>query len=60
LKAIRDDETHEAVPFLLVTAESQKDNVFEAARAGVSNYIVKPFTADILQKKMETIFKNQG
>jgi two-component system chemotaxis response regulator CheY len=60
LKAVRDDEAHGAVPFLLVTAESQKDNVFEAARAGVSNYIVKPFTADILHKKMETIFKNQS
>lgn len=57
LKAVRGDPKLKEVPFLMVTAESQKENVLEAAKAGVSNYIIKPFTADILQTKMEAIFK---
>ncbi|RMD86313.1 MAG: response regulator [Candidatus Dadabacteria bacterium] len=56
LKQVRADEKYSKVPFLMVTAEAQKDNVLEAAKAGVSNYIIKPFTADILQQKMEAIF----
>jgi two-component system chemotaxis response regulator CheY len=57
LRAVRADEKLKALPFLMVTAESQKENVLEAAKAGVSNYIIKPFTADVLQTKMEAIFK---
>lgn len=56
LKAVRGDDNLKDIPFLMVTAESQKENVIEAAKAGVSNYVVKPFTADILQAKMEVIF----
>ena len=56
LRAVRADEKLKATPFLLVTAEAQKENVLEAAKAGVSNYIVKPFTADQLQQKLEAIF----
>jgi two-component system chemotaxis response regulator CheY len=41
----------------MVTAEAQKENLVEAIKAGVSNYIVKPFTAEVLQEKMSKIFK---
>ena len=57
LKAVRADEKLKAMPFVLVTAEGQKENVIEAAKAGVSNYVVKPFTAETLQVKLEAVFK---
>ena len=57
LKAVRADETLKVIPFVMVTAEAQKENVIEAAKAGVSNYIIKPFTADQLQSKLEQVFK---
>ena len=44
------------MPFLMVTASSQKDDVLEAVQAGVSNYIVKPFTADTVKDKLRKIF----
>jgi two-component system, chemotaxis family, chemotaxis protein CheY len=56
LKAVRADERLKAIPFLMVTAEAQKENILEAVKAGVSNYIIKPFTADGLQQKLELIF----
>jgi two-component system, chemotaxis family, chemotaxis protein CheY len=56
LKAVRKDDKLKTTPFLMVTAEAQKENVLEAAKAGVSNYIIKPFTADQLQQKLEAIF----
>ncbi|MBX7143501.1 MAG: chemotaxis response regulator CheY [Oligoflexia bacterium] len=56
LRAVRGDTKLKALPFLMVTAEAQKENVIEAAKAGVSNYIIKPFTADQLQQKLESIF----
>jgi two-component system chemotaxis response regulator CheY len=57
LKSVRANEKYKNVPFVLVTAEGQKENVIEAAKAGVSNYVVKPFTADTLQTKLEAVFK---
>ncbi|MCC6932894.1 MAG: chemotaxis response regulator CheY [Deltaproteobacteria bacterium] len=57
LRQVRSDEGLKALPFLMVTAESQKENVIEAVQAGVSNYIVKPFTAETLEQKLELIFK---
>jgi two-component system chemotaxis response regulator CheY len=57
LRAIRADEGLKAIPVLMVTAEAQKENIIEAVQAGVSNYVVKPFTAEILQEKMAKIFK---
>lgn len=56
LKAVRSDESMKGTPFLMVTAEAQKDNVIQAVQAGVSNYVVKPFTAEALQGKLEQIF----
>ncbi len=57
LRAIRADEKLKPIPVLMVTAEAQKENLVEAIQAGVSNYIVKPFTAEVLQEKMNKIFK---
>ena len=57
LKAVRADPTLKTLPFLMVTAESQKENVIEAVQAGVSNYIVKPFTAETMEQKLAVIFK---
>lgn len=57
LKAIRADEALKETPVLMVTAEAQKDNIVEAVQAGVSNYVVKPFTLEVLQEKMNKIFK---
>ena len=51
------DEHLKPTPFLLVTAEALKDNVVEAVKAGVNNYVVKPFTAETLREKIDAIFK---
>ena len=53
LKACKEDENIRKVPFVMVTAEAQKDSVLEAIKAGVDNYIVKPFTPDKLQEAIE-------
>jgi two-component system chemotaxis response regulator CheY len=57
VKAIRSDEELKHIPVLMVTAEAKKENVMEALKAGVNNYIVKPFTPEVLKEKMEKIFK---
>ncbi|HEU4685395.1 MAG TPA: chemotaxis response regulator CheY [Nitrospira sp.] len=56
LRAIRADEKLKHIPVLMVTAEAQKENLIEAIQAGVSNYIVKPFTAETMQEKIGKIF----
>ena len=53
LKACKDDEAIRKIPFVMVTAEAQKDSVLEAIKAGVDNYIVKPFTPDKLQEAIQ-------
>jgi two-component system chemotaxis response regulator CheY len=58
LRAVRGDVELKTLPFLMVTAEAQKENLIEAVQAGVSNYVVKPFTAEVLQGKLEKIFAN--
>ncbi len=55
LKAVRSDKELKDTPFLMVTAESEKSNVIEAIKAGVSNYIIKPFTAQTLKEKLSKI-----
>jgi two-component system chemotaxis response regulator CheY len=57
LKAVRTSEEWKDLPFLMVTAEGQKENVIEAVKAKVSNYIVKPFTPDTLAEKIKKIFE---
>ncbi|MGB9697790.1 MAG: response regulator [Thermodesulfobacteriota bacterium] len=59
LKAVRNSELWKDIPFLMVTAEGQKENVLEAAKNKVSNYIVKPFTAEVLKEKINKIFENR-
>jgi two-component system chemotaxis response regulator CheY len=56
LKAVRADANLQDIPVLLVTAEALKENVVEAAKAGASGYIVKPFTAETLKEKIDAIF----
>jgi len=53
LKACKDDECVRKIPFVMVTAEAQKDSVIEAIKGGVDNYIVKPFTPDKLQDAIQ-------
>ena len=57
LKAVRQDPSLSSLPVLMVTAESKKDQIVEAAQTGVNGYIVKPFTAQILNEKIEKIFE---
>lgn len=55
LKAVRADKDLQHIPFIMVTAESKSENVIAAKEAGVSNYIVKPFTAETLRSKMVSV-----
>jgi two-component system chemotaxis response regulator CheY len=57
LKAIRADARLKALPVLMVTAEAQRDQIIEAAKAGVNGYIIKPFTAVTLKEKLDKIFQ---
>jgi len=57
LNHIRQNPQTAGMPVLMVTAEGLKENVLEAVKAGVNNYVVKPFTAEVLQEKIATIFK---
>jgi len=56
LQQVRANPELAATPFIMVTAESKTENVIAAKKAGVSNYIVKPFNAQTLKSKIETIF----
>ncbi|HTK13894.1 MAG TPA: response regulator [Xanthobacteraceae bacterium] len=56
LKEVRADPTLAQIPFIMVTAESKTENVIAAKQAGVNNYIVKPFSAQTLKAKIETVF----
>jgi len=57
LKAVRADAKLSSLPVLMVTAEAKKDQIVEAAQAGVNGYIVKPFTAITLKEKIDKIFE---
>ena len=56
LQEVRNDPNLAATPFIMVTAESKTENVIAAKKAGVSNYIVKPFNAQTLKSKIESVF----
>ena len=56
LKEVRADPNLSRTPFIMVTAESKTENVIAAKKAGVNNYIVKPFNAQTLQNKIEAVF----
>ena len=57
LKAIRADNKLYKLPVLMVTAESKREQIIEAAQAGVNGYVVKPFTAGTLEEKINKIFE---
>ena len=56
LKAVKSDENLKKIPFIMVTAEGQKENVIEAVKAGVNNYVVKPFTPETFGVKLAKVF----
>jgi len=60
LKAVRADEKMASMPVLMVTAEQKREQIIEAAQAGVNGYIVKPFTAATLKEKIDKIFERVG
>ncbi|MBT0728252.1 chemotaxis response regulator CheY [Rosenbergiella australiborealis] len=60
LKTLRAEEKFANLPVLMVTAEAKKENIIAAAQAGASGYVVKPFTAAILEEKLNKIFEKYG
>lgn len=60
LKEVRADPRLAALPVLMVTAEAKRDQIIEAAQAGVNGYVVKPFTAQVLKEKIDKIFERVG
>ena len=56
LNTVRADSDLKDTPFIMVTAEAQKENILEAVKAGVSSYIVKPFTAETVEEKLQKVF----
>lgn len=57
LKAIRSDPRTKFLPVIMVTAESIKENIIAAAKAGVNDYIVKPFSSELLEEKIKNALK---
>ncbi len=57
LRAIRKSSKLKSIPVLMVTAEAKREQIIEAAKAGVNGYIVKPFTAATLKEKLDKIFE---
>ena len=55
LREVRADDKLKHLPFIMITAESKSENVIAAKQAGVSNYIVKPFSAETLKSKMKSV-----
>ena len=60
LRHVRADEKLKHLPVLMVTAEAKREQIIEAAQAGVNGYVVKPFTAIALKDKIEKIFERIG
>ncbi|PIP93825.1 MAG: response regulator [Bdellovibrio sp. CG12_big_fil_rev_8_21_14_0_65_39_13] len=56
LERIRKDERTKKLPFLMITAEAEQSNVLKVVKAGVSNFVVKPFTPETLKGKIDKIF----
>ena len=59
LKEVRADDQLASLPALMVTAEAKRDQIIEAAQAGVNGYVVKPFTAAVLKEKIDKIFEDE-
>ncbi len=57
LRRVRGDKRFGKTPFVLVTAEAEQHQIVEAIKAGVSNYVIKPFTKESLMEKLEAVHK---
>ncbi|EKD27658.1 MAG: Chemotaxis regulatory protein CheY [uncultured bacterium] len=55
VKSVRSNPIYKAVPIIMVTTEAAKTEIIEAIKSGVNNYVVKPFTQDILKEKIEQV-----
>jgi len=60
LKAVRANPALSSLPVLMVTAEAKREQIMQAAEAGVNGYVVKPFTADTLREKVDKVFVRLG
>jgi two-component system, chemotaxis family, chemotaxis protein CheY len=60
LKAMRADATLQHIPVVMITAEGRKEDVLEAVKAGVNNFIVKPFTAETLEEKLAKVLEKKS
>jgi len=60
LKNCRNDDRFKSLPFMLVTAESEQKQILEAAKAGVSDYVVKPFNSVTLKQKLEKVWSKHA
>lgn len=60
LKAVRKDDKLKDVIFIMVTAEAEREKVIEAIKAGADSYIVKPFTGEVLQEKIEKVLQKRS
>jgi two-component system, chemotaxis family, chemotaxis protein CheY len=60
LKAVRADERLAKLPVLMLTAEAKREQIVEAAQAGVSGYVIKPFTAITLKEKLDKILASRA
>lgn len=60
LKAVRADPKLAKLPVLMLTAEAKREQIVEAAQAGVNGYVIKPFTAATLKEKLDKIFATQA
>jgi two-component system chemotaxis response regulator CheY len=56
LNKVKSDDELKEIPFVMVTAEAQKENIIQAVKAGVSSYVVKPFTAETISEKLKKVF----
>lgn len=59
LKAIRADDNLRNIPVVMITAEGRKEDALEAVKAGVNNFIVKPFTAETLEEKLNKVLEKK-
>ena len=60
LKAVRADDRLAKLPVLMLTAEAKREQIIEAAQAGVSGYVIKPFTAQTLKEKIDKILESRA
>ncbi len=55
VKSVRSSDSYKSIPIIMVTTEAAKEDIVEAIQSGVNNYVVKPFTPDILKSKIEAV-----